>query len=121
MSVYPAGVKQYFRNELTVADGTVTAIDHHCVVKSISAAPRSELGKLAPYPAIIFDVFDDTSLVLRMSGSVGPNLHTTNMDILIPADGIRIKDSLKIKCTVIAAAGASDSQLMYTDISVLYQ
>ena len=121
MSVYPAGVKHYFRNELTVADGTVTAINHHCVVKSISAAPMSDFAKGHPHATIIFDVFDGTSLVLRMSGSVGPNMNNANMDILIPADGIRINDSLKIKCTAINQQSVSGSQLMHSDISVLYQ
>ena len=123
MSVYPAGVKQYYREELTAATGAVTAINHPCVVKAISARPVVTTQPDTNYPSMILKIFDgtDSFMVMRFAGSVGGNVRNDNSTILVPAIGIKINTSLGIEVEVINGHSLANSDLTYSSISVMYQ
>lgn len=122
MSVYPAGVKQVFRNTLTVADGTVTLINHPCVVKYISACPTSSniLNGFVNSDSIVLYVYDGTNIVMGIAGSANANYLYSNSSILIPADGLRIKSYLAVKCENYGGSG-STTEKKHANISVAYQ
>ena len=124
MSVYPAGVKQYYREELTASTGAVTAINHPCVVKAISARPVvTSSTQVTNYPSMILKIFDgtDSSMVIRFAGSVGGNVRNDNSTILVPASGIKINTSLGIEVEVINGQSLHNAYLTYSSISVMYQ
>jgi hypothetical protein len=122
LSVYPAGVKQYYREELTAATGAITAINHPCVIKSISVSPRIKTS-VNSFPVIILKIFDgtDSSMISRFGGSCGANIENTNMSILVPADGIKVNTSLGLEIEVIVSAGVSTANTTYCSISMMYQ
>ena len=128
MSVYPTGVKQVFRDTLTVANGKVTLINHPCVVKYISAAPtcsRTIDNISAPNSeadSVALVVYDGTSIIMKIAGSGIANYLCSNHSILIPADGLRIKDYLEVECEDFdTSSPGSDSEKKECNISVVYQ
>tara|TARA_Y100000592_G_C5480073_1_gene324840 strand:+ start:4307 stop:4675 length:369 start_codon:yes stop_codon:yes gene_type:complete len=122
MAVYPAGVKQYFRSELTVDDGKVTAVNRPCVVKSISSAPCSsketgfEVG-----PSLCLEVYDGDDIIVVMAGSALANYLCTNSSILIPADGLRINNYLAVRCNQIVSGSGTGTMNKQVNIRVAYQ
>ena len=122
MSVYPAGVKQFFKDEVTVDDGVTTLINHPCVVKAISAAPCSDFAVAFGGPAsLVLNVYDGSEIVLIMAGSANSNFMVTDTSILIPADGLRIGDYLAVECKEYADGGGSGTQNKHANIRVDYQ
>lgn len=127
MSVYPAGVKQVFRDTLTVADGKVTLINHPCVVKYISSTPtcsrriESASGSDSAGDSVALTVYDGTNIVMKIAGSGISNYLCSNRSILIPADGLRIKDYLAVECETFGTSPGSTSQKKQVNISFAYQ
>lgn len=123
MSVYPAGVKQFFRNTLTVANGKVTLIDHPCVVKHISTCPTSSdtLTNFETVDSVILVVYDGTNVIMKIAGSANANYLCSNVSILIPADGLKINDYLAVECESFGTSGGSDTEKKQANISVMYQ
>lgn len=123
MSVYPAGVKQLFRDELTVADGKTTVIDRPCVVKSISAAPCSfkAVAPINPGASLVLNVYDGDDIVLIFAGSASANYLATNSSIKIPADGLRINSYLALECKEYSSAGGSGTENKHANIKIDYQ
>lgn len=122
MSVYPAGVKQHFRSTLTEADGTVTLINHPCVVKYISACPTSSdtISSFVNSDSILLSVYDGAKQIMAIAGSGVSNYLCSNSSIKIPADGLRISNYLAMKCIHYYGAG-SDTENKYANVSVVYQ
>jgi hypothetical protein len=122
LSVYPAGVKQFFKDEVTVADGVTTLINHPCVVKSISASPCSDFViAFAVGTSLVLNVYDGSEIVLIMAGSAVANYLVSDTSILLPADGLRIGEYLAVECKEYADAGGSDTQNKHVNIRVDYQ
>ena len=122
MSVYPAGVKQHFRSTLTEAEGTGTLINHPCVVKYISACPTSfeTITNFYNSDSVVLYVYDGTTRIIAMAGSGNANYSCSNSSILIPADGLKIKNYLAMKCEHEYGSGTT-SENKYANISVVYQ
>jgi hypothetical protein len=125
LSVYPAGVKQYFRSELNSTDGKVTVINNPCVVKSISAAPVHDytVGFTAGSSCSL-KVYDGESLIINMAGSAYAQFLVTNTSILIPGDGLRIKNRLDLECNVYYDASnlyPSEPKPKHVNIKIDYQ
>lgn len=123
MSVYPAGVKQFFRSVLTVADGKTTVINHSCVVKSISAAPCSDWtsASTAESPSVVLHVYDGEKIIMAVAGSASADYSNVNSYFLIPADGLRISNLLAVECKQYNAGGGSDIQNKHANIRIDYQ
>jgi len=123
LSVYPAGVKQIFRNTLTVANGKVTLINRPCVVKHISTCPTSSdtITNFASADSVILVVYDGTNVIMKIAGSANANYLCSNVSILIPADGLRINDYLAVECESFGSSGGSDTEKKQANISVVYQ
>jgi hypothetical protein len=122
LSVYPAGVKQYFRSELTSTDGKVTVINNPCVVKSISAAPVHDWTvAFTPGSSCSLKVYDGDSLIMNMAGSAYANFLVTNTSILIPGDGLRIKNYLALECNVYYDSSSGSLALKHANIRIDYQ
>ena len=122
MSVYPAGVKQYFKDQLTVADGKTTIINRPCVVKSISAAPCS--SNQMPYASavsIALEVYDGGDRIMSIAGSAIASFLVTNTSFLIPADGLRIENYLALTCKQYNAGSGTTTQNKHVNIKVDYQ
>jgi hypothetical protein len=128
LSVYSAGVKQVFRDTLTVADGKVTLINHPCVVKYISSSPVSFRTINSLYPpgnkgdSVALIVYDGTNIIMKIVGSGIANYLCSNHSILIPANGLRINDYLAVECEDFdTSSPGSSTQKKQANISVVYQ
>ncbi len=123
MSIYPAGAKQLFRDELTVADGKTTVIDRPCVVKSISASPCSfkVLSPINRGASLVLNVYDGDDIVLIFAGSSVANYLVTNSSIKIPADGLRINSYLALECKQYEAGGGTSTENKHANIRIDYQ
>ena len=121
LSVYPAGVRQAFRSSLTAEDGTVTLIDHPCVIKHISASPYCAYQiAFSESSSLILKVYDGTDILMAVAGSANANYLCTNSSIGIPADGLKVKNYLAIECFRYNSIG-TDAQNKYANVSVIYQ
>ena len=123
MSIYPAGVKQLFRDELTVADGKTTVINRPCVVKSISAAPScsKENSPFVGVVSLVLNVYDGDDIVLIFAGSAAANFLSSNSSIKIPADGLRINSYLALECKEYSSGGATGTENKHANIKIDYQ
>lgn len=121
MSVYPAGVDQFFRELVTIVQGKVTLIDRPCVVKGFSASPfSSATTSSSTTHVIVLNVLDGDSIIIKYSPTLGPQLSNTNSPLLIPADGLRISSYLAVQCVLLSGTPAP-SDLGYKNIRVDYQ
>lgn len=122
MSVYPAGVKQHFRSTLTQAEGTVTLINHPCVVKYISACPTSShtIPNFINSDSLLLSVYDGTKQIMTIAGSGISNYLCSSSSIKIPADGLRINNYLAMRC-IRYYGGGSGTENKYANVSVVYQ
>ena len=100
----------------------MTLINHPCVVKHISACPTSfeTLTNFYNSDSVVLYVYDGTTRIMAMAGSGNANYLCAKFSILIPADGLKIKNYLAMKCEHEYGAGTT-SENKYANISVVYQ
>jgi len=119
LSVYPAGVKQARIEKLSADDGKTTLINNPCVVKSLSFAPYDDDNEQLISVSLVLYVYDGNSVIMYFP-FVGPQYLSTNLPILMPADGLRVNSSLSFQ-TVRLIGSIPESSLHFANIRVAYQ
>jgi hypothetical protein len=96
LSVYPAGVKQARILKLVANDGKTSLIASPCVVKSLSFRPLDEFSQQVVNTCIALYVYDGDTVIMKFP-FIGSQYLSTNVAILIPADGLKINTSLSFE------------------------